>query len=161
MTPARTVEVDVQRIAASADIPDDETISGWINRAALAADVDGTYSVSVSLVDDDQSSALNRRYRGKDKPTNVLSFPAGDIEGLPQEVVRPLGDIVICVPVVEKEAAQQGKDLSSHWAHMLVHGALHLLGFDHIEDADAEEMENLEIRVLAGSGISSPYNAGD
>ena len=106
----------------------------------------------------EESQALNREYRGKDKPTNVLSFPSE----LPEEVLdslprEPLGDIIICVPVVFAEAAEQGKAARDHWAHLTVHGVLHLLGFDHIEDDEAEEMEGLEIRVLAGLGIANPY----
>jgi len=100
---------------------------------------------------------LNCEFRGQDKPTNVLSFPAGEIDGLPEDTEMPLGDIVVCAAVVTDEAAQQGKKTGDHWAHMMVHGTLHLLGFDHENDADAEQMEGLEIQILTDHGIANPY----
>lgn len=101
--------------------------------------------------------SLNRDYRQKDKATNVLSFPAGAIEGLPAEAAPLLGDIVICAEVVSDEAAEQGKSTDDHWAHMLVHGTLHLLGYDHETDDDAAEMEGLEARILTVNGLRDPY----
>ena len=99
---------------------------------------------------------LNARYRGKDRPTNVLSFPAD----LPEAVELPLlGDIVICAPVVHDEARQQGKSPAAHWDHMLIHGVLHLLGYDHESDREAEEMEALETRALQILGWPCPYSA--
>lgn len=109
------------------------------------------------IVDEAESRALNHRFRDRDAPTNVLSFPAGDDLVLPEGEARPLGDIVLCAPVVEREAALQGKPAGAHWAHLLVHGALHLLGYDHGNDADAAEMEALEIAVLAAGGLPDPY----
>lgn len=110
--------------------------------------------LSVRIVDEDESQALNLQYRGKDKPTNVLSFPCE----LPDGVELPLlGDLVICAQVVAKEALEQGKVLHAHWAHMVVHGTLHLLGYDHIEDGEAEEMEAIEIQVLLELGYPNPY----
>lgn len=103
--------------------------------------------------------SLNCAFRGKDKPTNVLSFPAGDVAGLPADAPLPLGDIVICAGVVGAEAAAQGKTEDDHWAHMLVHGTLHLLGFDHETDAEAADMEALETRILGEHGIADPYGA--
>ena len=100
---------------------------------------------------------LNKEYRGKDKPTNVLSFPFDDMAGLPEEETRLLGDLVICAPVVRKEAKKQDKRPKDHWAHMVVHGTLHLLGYDHIEEAEASEMEALEARILEQFGIKNPY----
>jgi probable rRNA maturation factor len=101
--------------------------------------------------------ALNREFRGKDRPTNVLSFPAGAVPGLPRGKRRALGDLVVCAPVLNEEAVSQGKLLAHHWAHILVHGALHLIGFDHDLPADAERMEALETRILAAGGVGDPY----
>ena len=110
--------------------------------------------LSIRIVDIAEGRALNRDYRGKDYATNVLSFPAE----LPPGVSLPLiGDLAICAPVVAREAAEQGKDPRDHWAHMTVHGVLHLLGYDHIQDNEAEAMEALETRILAGLGIADPY----
>jgi probable rRNA maturation factor len=110
--------------------------------------------VSVYIVDEAESQELNSQYRGKDKPTNVLSFPAD----IPEEVGVPLlGDLVVCAPVVEREAQEQGKTLNAHWAHMLVHGTLHLLGYDHLEDDEAEVMEALETRLVTQLHFPAPY----
>ncbi|AYA03672.1 rRNA maturation RNase YbeY [Acinetobacter sp. WCHAc010034] len=115
--------------------------------------------IGIACVGNDESHKLNLEYRGKDKPTNVLSFP-GDV---PEEVLAmldalPLGDLVICIPVVLQEAVEQQKTPMEHFTHMLVHGALHLMGYDHeTSDADAEEMEALEIQILAKLGFENPY----
>ena len=109
---------------------------------------------SVLFTGDDEVHELNREWRGKDKPTNVLSFP---FEAPPGVDIPLLGDIIICAAVVEHEASEQGKALEAHWAHMVIHGTLHLLGYDHIEEGEAEEMEGLEIRLLAGLGYANPY----
>ncbi len=108
----------------------------------------------IRLVDEAESRQLNRDYRGRDKPTNVLSFPFEAPPGVPSE---HLGDLVICAPVVAREALEQGKSPAHHWAHMVVHGVLHLRGYDHLEPADAEAMEARERRILAGFGIPDPY----
>ena len=112
--------------------------------------------ITVRLVDEEEGRALNRKFRQQDKATNVLSFPA-ESDTLPAEIARPLGDIVICGPLVEREAAEQGKAATSHWNHLLVHGALHLLGFDHETEDEAAIMESLEIEILARRGIADPY----
>ena len=148
--------LDVQRASRCTDLPSDEQIRNWV----LAALRDGrdTAELSVRIVDEEESRQLNCQYRGKDKPTNVLSFPAE----LPEELDLPLlGDLVICAPVVAEEAEQQRKALLAHWAHMVVHGTLHLLGYDHIEDSDAEIMERLETELLAGLGIADPYHPAE
>jgi len=114
--------------------------------------------VAIQLVDAAEGQAMNRQYRGKDYATNVLSFPADLPEGLPEDFDFPqLGDLVICAPVVAREAAEQGKALGDHYAHLTIHGVLHLLGFDHVEEAEAEEMEALERQILASLGIADPY----
>ena len=110
--------------------------------------------VCIKIVTNDESQFLNSTYRQKDKPTNVLSFPSE----IPDFVDSPLlGDLAICVDVVEKEAENQKKTAKDHWAHLTIHGCLHLLGYDHIEDVEAEAMESLEIELLALLGITSPY----
>ena len=159
MTQAVSLTVDVQVACENPDIPSDAQVCEWISRTVDAV---GTLppegaEVSVRLVDTDEIRTLNRDYREKDKMTNVLSFPAGDIAGLPAEAPWALGDIVICAEVVSEEAAAQGKRVADHWAHMLVHGTLHLLGYDHELDTEAVEMESLETRILCGHGCPDPY----
>lgn len=112
--------------------------------------------VTIRIVDEAESHHLNLTYRGMDKPTNVLSFP---FEAPPEIELSLLGDLIICRQVVEKEAMEQQKTTEEHWAHMVVHGCLHLLGYDHIEDDEAEEMETLETEILAELGYADPYLA--
>lgn len=122
-------------------------------------EVESDCEIGIACVDHEQSHRLNLEYRGKDKSTNVLSFPS-DIpeEVLPLLDARPLGDLVICIPVVLDEAIEQHKTAQDHFMHMLVHGTLHLLGYDHeTSDEDAEEMEALEIEILAKLGLGNPY----
>jgi len=150
-----TIEVDIQRASEAPDQPDDDSLIRW---SALALRDKPDHELTIRLVDADESQALNSEYRHKDYPTNVLSFPAD----LPPELNIPLlGDLVICVPVVNREAAEQGKPREAHWAHMVIHGCLHLLGHDHIEDAEAEAMEQLERQLLAELGIADPYLESD
>lgn len=147
------LQVDIQ-CASAEPVPEEDRIRGWI-----AAAVDGRIKrkeieVSVRLVDTDEMTTLNETYRGKNGPTNVLSFAAT----LPEELDLPmLGDIVICAPVVKAEANAQHKPLEAHWAHMVVHGALHLLGYDHINEEDAVVMEALESAILQGMDFNCPY----
>ena len=154
-----TVTADVQVACKAPDIPPDAKFQTWVAEAvgqsgrAPARDAE----VAVRIVDADEIRTLNRLYRDKDLPTNVLSFPAGDIEGLPPEAPQLLGDVVVCASVVAEEASEQGKALHDHWAHMTVHGTLHLLGFDHETDAEAAEMEALEARILASQSVTDPY----
>ncbi|MGM8227179.1 rRNA maturation RNase YbeY [Cellvibrio sp. ARAG 10.3] len=148
--------VDIDVASSSTRIPVTEHIEHWISTALAAVpDLDrSTSEVSVYIVDEAESQELNLRYRQQDKPTNVLSFPAD----IPPELNLPLlGDLVICAPVVEREAVEQRKTLEAHWAHMVVHGTLHLLGYDHITDPEAEEMEGLETHILTGMGFPAPY----
>ena len=151
------LSVDVQIASASASVPPDQDIESWIGAVLRQLDFDDTVEVSVRVVDKEESRALNRDFREQDKPTNVLSFPADGGGYMPEDIPRPLGDIVICAPVVEREADEQGKDVSHHWTHLVVHGTLHLLGFDHETDAEAAEMEQIEREILAARGIADPY----
>ena len=155
-----TVSVEIQVAESVAEPPPAGIIESWLRAVLAELDMVGPVEVSLRIVDEMESRALNHQYRGKDSPTNVLSFPVGDDElSLPPGVERPLGDIVICGPVVDREAAEQGKERFSHWAHLLVHGTLHLLGYDHEEEAAADEMEALETRILAAGGVNDPYAA--
>ena len=150
-------KIDVQIAADEESIPDSDDIAIWVSRSVQAAGHAGEAEVSVRVVNAVEMQQLNNEFREQDKPTNVLSFPAGEIEGLPADAELPLGDIVVCATVVREEAEDQGKQTADHWAHMMVHGTLHLLGFDHIGDSDAAEMERLEIRILMAHGIANPY----
>ena len=133
-------------------LPTAEQIEQWAT-AAVQPQSDEV-EMTVRIVDEAESHELNLNYRGKDRPTNVLSFPFE----CPDEVELPLlGDLVICRQVVEREAQEQEKPLMAHWAHMVVHGSLHLLGYDHIEDNEAEEMESLETQIMTGLGFADPY----
>ncbi|KGD66270.1 hypothetical protein Y5S_00742 [Alcanivorax nanhaiticus] len=149
--------VDIQRATESPDIPDDSQLVSWARHAAQAAGgAEG--DITLRIVNEDEIRELNRDYRSKDKPTNVLSFPFEMPEGLPADAMEPLlGDIIICDSVVRQEAIEQHKTLQAHWAHMVTHGVLHLLGYDHIDDDDAVAMETLEIRALAEQGFDDPY----
>ena len=151
--------VDVQFACDDSGVPSEKDIQDWVEFAAGQSGrmPDSDVDVAVRIVDVAEIQSLNHLYREKDAPTNVLSFPAGEMDGLPRDAARQLGDIVVCAPVVSEEAARQGKSLGDHWAHMLVHGVLHLLGYDHENDADANEMERLEIAILKDRGIADPY----
>ncbi|MGD8743529.1 MAG: rRNA maturation RNase YbeY [Granulosicoccaceae bacterium] len=152
--------LDLQYEHGQADIPVREQFEQWL-RAALAGRID-TAELSVRIVGVEEMTALNRDYRGKDKPTNVLTFPfelpagLGEVDDaeMPHDL---LGDIVICAEVVENEAREQGKAAEAHWAHMVVHGVLHLLGYDHIDPDEASQMEGIEIEILAQLGVANPY----
>ena len=146
---ADTIELQIASNAAG--LPTLEQLTCWADAARLES---GHSTIVIRIVDADESRQLNRDYRGKDKPTNVLSFPFEAPPGVP---VEHLGDLVICAPVVEEEAAEQNKPPEAHWAHMVVHGVLHLQGLDHQNNAQAEEMESLERQILAGLEYSDPY----
>ena len=150
-----SIFVDLQVATENIEgLPTEEQIVQWAT-AAVQPEGDEV-EMTVRIVDEAESHELNLTYRGKDRPTNVLSFPFE----CPDEVELPLlGDLVICRQVVEREAAEQEKPLMSHWAHMVVHGSLHLLGYDHIEDNEAEEMESLETQIMQGLGFDDPYLA--
>ena len=150
-----SVLVDLQIATENIEgLPTEEQIVQWAT-AAVRPEGDEV-EMTVRIVDEAESHELNLTYRGKDRPTNVLSFPFE----CPDEVELPLlGDLVICRQVVEREAVEQDKPLMAHWAHMVVHGSLHLLGYDHIEDDEAEEMESLETQIMQGLGFDDPYLA--
>ena len=149
-------EIEVQRATAAGQIPRTADIRRWAG-AALSL-VDGPCGVAVRIVDGREGRGLNRRYRGIDRSTNVLSFPAERPAALVEELdCRPLGDVVLCAPRVVREAREQGKPACDHWAHLTMHGVLHLLGHDHQTRAEARRMESLERRLLAGLGIPDPY----
>jgi probable rRNA maturation factor len=152
-----TAQVDIQVAVDDESVPGSDDIVFWVGRAMRAAGRREDTDVSVRVVSATEMQQLNSEFREQDKPTNVLSFPAGDIEGLPPDADVPLGDIVVCAEVVRSEALEQGKTAQAHWAHMVVHGTLHLLGFDHENDSDAARMEGLEIQILTDSGIANPY----
>ncbi len=149
------LELDLDVAEGIHNVPSQADFEGWVTKALQAAGYPSAEAeLSIMVVSEQVSQTLNSQYRDKDKPTNVLSFPAD----IPDFVESPLlGDLVVCAPIVEQEAQQQNKTSYHHWAHMTIHGCLHLLGFDHIEDADAEEMESLEIKVLHELGIDNPY----
>ncbi len=137
-------------------LPTEEQLSLWASTALLGRTEFEEPELTIRLTDEEESQALNSEYRGKDKPTNVLSFPFEMPPGIPLEL---LGDLIICVGVVEREAQEQAKTTEAHWAHMVIHGCLHLLGYDHIKDDEAEEMEALERDLLASLGYPDPYAA--
>lgn len=140
--------------ATGGSIPTAAQVQRWAEAALLSGERD-TVSLSVRVVGEQEIADLNQRFRAKSGPTNVLSFPFEDPPGVESD---ELGDVVVCAPVVEREALEQGKTTEEHWAHMVVHGILHLCGFDHIKDTDAEKMENEETRILTGLGFPAPYN---
>ena len=148
-------EVEIQRVfSGQGYMPADEKFREWFNLVIKLLQKNGT--LVIRLVDENESRELNSQYRGKDSSTNVLSFP---FEAPPNIEDNHLGDLVVCVPVVNRESFEQNKAEEHHWAHIVIHGILHLLGYDHIQDVDAEKMENLEIDLLDTLGISNPYEA--
>lgn len=146
------INVEVQLAASDQEVPSEDLFQKWASAIDVNSEQD--QSISLRIVDEAEMIQLNSQYRKKTGTTNVLSFPAD----LPEGVDIPfLGDIIICAPVVAKEAADQGKSLDSHWAHMTVHGILHLQGYDHIDEAEAEQMECLEANIMNKLGFENPY----
>lgn len=154
--------LSLQKASSIKSLPTSKEFKTWIGIALEVAGFKKHCEIAIRLVDEAESHALNLQYRGKDKATNVLSFESE----LPSEVLdalkrEPLGDMVICVPVVLEEAEIQQKTATAHWAHLTIHGTLHLLGFDHIEDDEALEMESLEVLALQHLGYANPYEEID
>ena len=147
-----TLIVDIQMASASEEAPDPQSIERWVS-AALNNQRDST-ELSIRIVDTEEGQALNEQFRGSTGATNVLSFP---FENESPEPLPLIGDIVICAPVVLKEANEQNKTLNAHWAHMIIHGVLHLLGYDHQDDEQANVMETLETEIMQGLGFPPPY----
>lgn len=143
----------------SIELPTLEQCESWVAASLMQDWASGEVEMVIRIVEENESQTLNRDYRGKDYPTNVLSFPFENPPGLLEleEALPYLGDLIICAPVVAREAAEQHKPIIAHWAHMIVHGCLHLQGYDHMNDAEAEEMEALETEILTGLGFDSPY----
>jgi len=145
-------QIEIQAVFESAGQPDQQQIQLWVDTAL--DDYEQDTEIVVRIVDEQESAELNEQYRHKSGPTNILSFPVDLPEGIELDL---LGDLVICAPVLEKEALEQDKLLAHHWAHIIVHGVLHLLGYDHIDDDEAELMENKEIAILNKLHINNPY----
>ena len=147
------IELDLQLATDASKLPAEAQLRRWVELALRQRTADS--ELTIRLVDAEEGQELNRTYRHKDYATNVLSFPAEVPDGLLD--IPLLGDLVICVPVVEREAREQNKSPEAHWAHLVIHGCLHLLGYDHIDDEEAEEMEGLERQLLAELGYPDPY----
>lgn len=146
--------IAIQRIFKSKTLPSTANLKKWVAHVLAQEKVQG--SIVIRIVDLVESQQLNQTYRGKNKPTNVLSFPFAQAETftLPEKI---LGDLVLCAPLIKQEANEQNKSVSAHWAHLIIHGTLHLLGYDHMIDEEAETMEALEIKLLAQLGYPNPY----
>ncbi|PCI18102.1 MAG: rRNA maturation RNase YbeY [Piscirickettsiaceae bacterium] len=150
------MNVEVQIASRSSDLPDSDLLAKW---AKLAMQQRNAADVVIRLVDETESAELNETYRHKKGATNVLSFPFEVPAELPETALtgEMLGDMVICAPIVSAEAKEQGKPILSHWAHMVIHGCLHLQGYDHIIESDASIMEGIEVELLNNIGIKNPY----
>jgi probable rRNA maturation factor len=146
------IDLDLQIATETAALPGETQFRLWVETALQGRRDEA--ELTIRIVDDEEGAELNETYRGKPGPTNVLSFP---FEAPPGVELPLLGDIVICAPKVAREAAEQGKPLEAHWAHLTLHGCLHLLGYDHIEQEEAEAMEALETELLAALGYANPY----
>jgi len=154
------VRVTLQIAAKAAELPSAKQFELWVNSAVNSGGrpVTDNSRITVRIVEEAESGALNGQYRHSARPTNVLAFPAGDDEYVHGDDVEPeIGDLVICAAVVEREAQEQSKSVAAHFAHMTVHGSLHLLGYDHTTEKEAAEMEGLEKQVLGMLGFPDPY----
>lgn len=152
--------VEIQNAADADDVPEPPALTAWAEAALAAVHHSGT-AITVRIVAADEGRALNRDFRARDHATNVLSFPFPELppEAMAELGGRYIGDLAVCADVVRREAGEQGKSLRAHWAHMLVHGVLHLAGYDHHEDDAAARMERREREILAELGFADPYAA--
>ena len=152
MTPV----IDLQIACNPTELPTEAQFQLWVDTALaeVSSKPEQEFELTIRLVNSEESQQLNNQYRGKDKPTNVLSFPFEVPDGIELNL---LGDLIICIEVMKQEAQEQNKILFDHWAHLVIHGCLHLVGFDHISDSEADEMESIEIAILEKLGISNPY----
>lgn len=148
--------LEIQTATSIATVPSEQEFQRWVD-AALAGKQDSA-EIVIRLVDEAESAQLNEQYRHKQGPTNILSFPVEIPEGIELNL---LGDLVVCVPVIIAQANEQKKPVKNHWAHIIIHGVLHLLGFDHIKEDEAECMESEEIRILNTLQIDNPYTEVD
>ncbi|MEJ2643433.1 MAG: rRNA maturation RNase YbeY [Gammaproteobacteria bacterium] len=146
------LDLELQRAVQDVPLPSETEFRSWVAAALVVPHA--AVEVVIRVVDETESASLNETYRHKQGPTNVLSFP---FEAPPGVQSNLLGDLAVCAPIVEREAREQGKPATAHWAHMVVHGVLHLQGYDHVEAGAAEEMENLERRILSQLGYPDPY----
>ena len=149
-----SITLDLQVVHPSENLPTAQEFQTWVDTALLP--YNKPFELTIRIVANEESQQLNHQYRDKNKPTNVLSFPFEVPDGIELDL---LGDLVIAADVVSQESIEQNKNLTAHWAHMVIHGCLHLLGFDHISDDEADEMESIEIQLLAKLGFKNPYEA--
>ena len=158
-----TIDVTVDLVNASTDtqLPATEAFTRWTRAALDALHRDTDAELSIRVVDEAESATLNSTYRHKSGPTNVLSFPYAAMAGMDNSEIPLLGDLAICAPLVRQEAEAQQKTVEAHWAHLTVHGVLHLNGMDHEEAEDAAAMESLEIHILDTLGFANPYQLDD
>lgn len=146
------LKINLQNVSQDKKIPTKTEFTRW-SKKVLAKNINPT-EITIRIVDTEESQALNNYYRGKNKPTNILSFPFAVPPGIDTNL---LGDLVICAPIVKEEAIEQNKTLKAHYAHLTIHGILHLLGFDHEDAKHAKVMEAMEIKYLAELGFANPY----
>ena len=147
-----SLNIDIENVSGITSIPDDKSIIKWATLALEKKHKDA--EICLRIVDEEEGQYLNKEWRNKESATNVLSFPVGEVI---EHAPNLLGDIVICAPIVEKEAKQQQKENEAHWAHLIIHGILHLQGYDHVSDDDANIMEKKEIQILKEIGYANPY----
>jgi probable rRNA maturation factor len=148
------IHVELQNASTFQALPPEQLFCQWANSAIRREHAE----IVIRVVDEEESAEFNRNYRGKSEPTNVLSFPFEAPPGMATDI---LGDLLICAPLVEREAKEQGKSPEAHWAHMVVHGVLHLQGYDHVDENEAFIMESEEIALMKGLGFPSPYEEGE
>lgn len=155
-----TVHLDIQNACQASGIPDTSEFIEWVSRALAHRKIQTHRACELTLriVDTEEITQLNRNYRGKDGATNVLSFPFEYPPGIPDDPGQQiLGDILICAPIMQEESLEQNKSIKAHWAHLIIHGTLHLLGYDHVDDTEAQQMEQLETQLLADLKFPDPY----